>query len=43
MDAGELVFHRLRDVALLEVNRQDDLLAFTGEGEFLDDVFEPVE
>ena len=39
LDAGELVFHRLRDVALLEVNRQDDLLAFTGEGEFLDDVF----
>ena len=38
LDAGELVLHRLRDVALLEVNRQDDFLAFAGEGEFLDDV-----
>ncbi len=38
LDASKLVLHRFRDVALLEVNRQDDLLAFAGEGEFLDDV-----
>ena len=38
LDAGQLVFHRLRNLGLLEVDRDDRFLALGGEGEFLDDI-----
>ena len=38
LNPGQLVLHVFRDVTLLEVNREDDLLAFAGEGQFLDDI-----
>ena len=38
LDAGELVGHRLRDLGLLEVDRQDAFASLGGEGDFLDDV-----
>ena len=37
LDTSELVLYCLRDVALLEVNH--DLLPFTGQSQFFDDVF----
>ena len=38
LDAGQLVFHRLRNLGLFEVDRDDRFLALGGEGEFLDDI-----